>query len=62
MAEIDKELWVSSDEDESYYDAEAPDASADSTFFQLGLGRVGQKGGINRPAVFFRCVFTLNMN
>lgn len=45
MAEIDKELWVSSDEDEGYYDTEVPVASADPTFFQLGLGRVGQKGG-----------------
>ncbi|KAH6628319.1 hypothetical protein F5144DRAFT_578656 [Chaetomium tenue] len=47
MADIDKELWVSGDEDEGYYDTEAAVPSADPTFFQLDLGRVGQKGGFH---------------
>jgi hypothetical protein len=45
MTDIDKELWISSDEDEGYHDTEASADSADPTFFQLDLGRVGQKGG-----------------
>jgi hypothetical protein len=40
----DSELWIDSEDDEEY-DEETEAASADPTFFQLGLGRVGQKGG-----------------
>ena len=40
----DSEFWIDSDGDEEY-DEETEGASADPTFFQLGLERVGQQGG-----------------